>query len=188
MAPRHGWAPDPDPPITGLGKVQMAKYEKKSAPHDDPHPDILSPWRRLLSLPIPCHVHWPRSCCQSRARTAAICKKACFRGPTACMLGRVCSGRSCVRGALVRRGCAAGAWTTVWVRGGGSCLSGRTANVGRVPLATTQTRVVVVLASALGAGRHCVFVKCGVGHAWVLGLVRRQVALSGLLRRSPSGP
>ena len=30
---------------------------KKRAPHGDPRPDILSPWRRRLSLPIPCHVH-----------------------------------------------------------------------------------------------------------------------------------
>ena len=49
-----------------------------------------SPWRQLLSLPIPCHVHWPRSYCQSRARTAAICRKPCFRGPTGCMRGKRC--------------------------------------------------------------------------------------------------
>jgi hypothetical protein len=36
-----------------------------------------SPWRQLLSLPIPCHVHWPRSrsYCRSRARTADVCRK-----------------------------------------------------------------------------------------------------------------
>jgi hypothetical protein len=156
MAPRHGWAPDPDPPITGLGKVQMAKYEKKSDPHA-PHPDILSPWCRLLSLQIPCHVHWHRSSCQSRARTAAICKKACFRGPSGCMQGRVCSGSSCVQGAWVRLGCAAGAWAAAWVRGGGACRSGRATYVGRVPLATTKTRVGAVRANAMGAGRRCVF-------------------------------
>ena len=36
-----------------------------------------SPLRQLLSLPIPCHVHWPRSrsYCRSRARTADVCRK-----------------------------------------------------------------------------------------------------------------
>ena len=29
---------------------------KGSAPHGDPRPDIQSPWRLRLSLPIPCHV------------------------------------------------------------------------------------------------------------------------------------
>jgi hypothetical protein len=134
---------------------------KKSAPHGAPRPDILSPWRRLLSLPIPCHVHWPRSCCQSRARTAAICKKACFRGPTACMLGRVCSGRSCVRGARVRCGCAAGAWAAAWVRGGGAWRRGWAAYVGRVPLTAAQAHVGVVRAGAWGAGRRGVFPSAG---------------------------
>jgi hypothetical protein len=107
---------------------------KKSAPHGAPRPDILSPWRRRLSLPIPCHVHWPRSCCQRRARTASIYKKACFRGHTGCTPGRVYSGSSCVRGARVRRGCAAGAWAPAWVRGGGVWRRGRAACVSRVPL------------------------------------------------------
>ncbi len=31
--------------------------------HGAPRPDILSPWRQLLNLPLPCHKHWPRSCC-----------------------------------------------------------------------------------------------------------------------------
>ncbi len=134
-----------------------------------------------LSLLIPCHVHWPRSCCQSCARTAAICKKACFRGPSGCILGRVCSDRSCVRGALVRRGCTAGAWATTWVRGGGACRCGWAAYVGRVPLSAAQTYVGVVRAGAWGAGRHGVFPQCGVEHAWALGLMRHPVALSGLL-------
>ena len=56
------------------------------------------------------------------------------------------------------------------------------------PVAATQTRVGIDRASVWGAGRHGVFPQCGVGHAWTLGLVRRPVALSGLLRRSPSGP
>ena len=56
-----------------------------------------------------------------------------------------------------------------------------------IPFAATQTRVDVVWASAWGAGRRCVFPQCGVEYTWALGLVRRPVALSGLLRRSSSG-
>jgi len=47
--------------------------------------------------------------------------------------GHVCSGRSCERGARVRRGCAAGAWAPAWVRGGGAWRRGRAACVSRVP-------------------------------------------------------
>ena len=64
---------------------------------------------------------------------------------------------------------------------------GRRALVGS-PVAATQTRVGVDWASAWEAGRRGVFPQCGVEHAWALGLVGRLVALSGLLRRSPSGP
>ena len=64
---------------------------------------------------------------------------------------------------------------------------GRRALVGS-PVAATQTRVGVGWASAWEAGRRGVFPQCGVEHAWALGLVGRLVALSGLLRRSPSGP
>jgi hypothetical protein len=56
--------------------------------------------------------------------------------------------------------------------------------VGRVPLAAVRAREDCVRADAWGAGRRCVFRKCWVGHTWTLGLVRRPVALSGLLRRS----
>ena len=56
------------------------------------------------------------------------------------------------------------------------------------PVAATQTRVGVGWASARDAGRRGVFPQCGVEHAWALGLVGRLVALSGLLRRSQSGP
>jgi hypothetical protein len=52
------------------------------------------------------------------ARTAAICRKPCFLGPTGCMQGCVFSGRSCMRDTQVRRGCTAGVWATTWVRGG----------------------------------------------------------------------
>jgi hypothetical protein len=128
----------------------------------------------------------PQSYCQSRARTAAIYRKPCFRGPTGCMRGRVCSGRSCMRGAQVRRVCTAGVWATTWVRGGGTWSRGWAAYVGRVPLASARTREDCVRPGAWGVGRRCVFPQCGVGHAWTLGLVRRPVALSGLLRRSPS--
>ena len=83
--------------------------------------------------PMPCHVHWPRSYCQSRAPTATICRKPCFRGHTGCIRGRVCSGRSYMRGAQVRHGCAAGVWESAWVRGGGAWRRRRVACVGRVP-------------------------------------------------------
>jgi hypothetical protein len=99
------------------------------------------------------------------------------------MLGRVCSGRSCVRGARVRRGCGAGAWAAAWVRGGGAWRRGWAAYVGRVPLAAAQAHVRVVRAGAWEAGRRGVFPQGGVEHAWALGLVRHPVALSGLLLR-----
>jgi len=105
---------------------------------------------------------------------------------------RVRSGRSCVRGAQVRCGCAAGVWVPVCVRGGGAWHRGWAAYaVGRVqqlvPLPATRTRVLVVRTGTWGDGRHCVVPQCGVGHASALGLVLRPVALSGLLRWSPSG-
>ena len=64
---------------------------------------------------------------------------------------------------------------------------GRPALVGS-PVAATQTRVGVGWASAWGARRRGVFPQCGVEPAWALGLVGHLVALSGLLRRSPSRP
>ena len=51
------------------------------ARHDAPHPDILRTCRQLIRLQIPCHVHWPRSYCQSRAHTADICRMPCFWDP-----------------------------------------------------------------------------------------------------------
>ena len=106
---------------------------RKSAPHGGPRRGVLSPWRRRLGLPIPCHVHWPRSCCRRRMRAAAVCKEACYRGRAGCVPRHACSGSSCVRGAPVLRGYAAGAWTPVWVRGGGAWRRGRAACVSRVP-------------------------------------------------------
>jgi hypothetical protein len=96
--------------------VPTAKWlsMKKTAPHGAPRRDIRLPWRQLLSLPIPCHVHWPRSYCQSRGRPPDICGKPCFRGPTGCMRG------AGAFGSFLRAGCAG----AVWVRGGslGTCM------------------------------------------------------------------
>jgi hypothetical protein len=54
--------------------------------------------------PIPCHVHWHRSYCQSCARTPDICRKPCFRGPTGCIRG------AGVFRPFLRAGCAGAAW------------------------------------------------------------------------------
>jgi len=160
---------------------------EKTAPHGAPRQDIRSPWRQLLSLPIPCHVHWPRSYCQSPAHPPAICGKPCFRGPSGCMRG------AGAFGPLLRAGCAGAAWVRgeslgSGMRAGRRCLAPRVGGVrwaGSLP--ATQTRVLVALAGTWRAGRRCVFAQCGVGHAPALGLVRRPVALSGLLRWSLSG-
>ena len=101
---------------------------------------------------------------------------------------RVCSGRSCVRGAQVRRGCATGVWAAACVRGGGAWhrrWAAYVAAAGSFP--ATQTRVLVALTGTWRAGRRCVFQQFGVGHASALGLVRSPVAVSVLLRWSPSG-
>ena len=45
----------------------------------------------------------------------------------------------------------------------------------------------ITRAGTWGAGCRCVFPQCGVWHAWVLELVRRPAALSGLLCWSPPG-
>ena len=107
-------------------------------------------------------------------------------GCLARMRGRACPGRACARGALVRRAWAAGAGATTWVRGVGACRRGWVACVGRVPLAARRTGGGGMRVGVLGAGRRGVFPLCGVGHACALGLVRRPVALSGLLPRGPS--
>ena len=106
---------------------------RKTAPHGAPRRDIRSPWRQLLSLPLPCHVHWPLSCCQSLSRPPAICGKPCFRGRP--RIQRAGCHRSKGRNTIprVRSGCAAGAWTPAWVRGGGAWRRGRAACVSRVP-------------------------------------------------------
>jgi len=55
------------------------------------------------------------------------------------------------------------------------------------PLATARAPGSCVRTGVCGAEQRGVFPRCGVGHAWTFGLVLRPVALSGLLRRSPSG-
>ena len=164
----------------------MAEYEKnRSTRRSTPRHPIAMASTTKPPDPMPCAlaaILLP----ESRARTAAICKKACFRGPTGCMPGRVRSDSSCVRGARVRRGCAAGAWAASWVRGGGAWRRGWEAYVGREPLTVAREHVGVVRAVAWGSGRLGVFPQCGVEHAWALGLLRRPVTLSGLLLRWPS--
>jgi hypothetical protein len=90
-------------------QLPSTKYQ---APHGAPRRDIQSPWRQLLSLPIPCHVHWPRSYCQSPAHPPDIYGKPCFRGLTETFW--VHAGCGYVR-AVPACGVRAGA---AWVRGG----------------------------------------------------------------------
>jgi hypothetical protein len=177
--------------------VKMAKYEKSftnSAPVLSPRstPDILSPWRQLLSLPIPCHVHWPRSYCRSRARTAAICRKPCFRGRPACTRGirarpvPACRVRSCGVGG--RRESERRPGYREAVPG----TAGRQRPLVACVTACCLRRAVLGGGSRAGlgewwAGRRSVFPWCGVGHAWLLGLVRRPVTLSGMLLWWTSG-
>ena len=74
------------------------------------------------------------------------------------------------------------------MRAGRRCLAPQVGGVrwaGSFP--ATTTRVLVALTGTCRAGRRCVFPQCGVGHASALGLVRSPVAISGLLRWSPSG-
>ncbi len=74
------------------------------------------------------------------------------------------------------------------MRAGRRCLAPQVGGVrwaGSFP--ATTTRVLVALTGTWRAGRRCVFPQCGVGHSSALGLVRSPVAISGLLRWSPSG-
>jgi len=107
----------------------MAKYEKKrSARRSTPRHPITMASTAEPPDPMPCAlaaILLPAS--------AAVCKEACFRGRAGCVPGHMCSGRSCVQSARVRRGCAAGAWAPAWVRGGGAWRCGRAACVSRVP-------------------------------------------------------
>jgi hypothetical protein len=121
---------------------------RKTAPHGAPRRDIRSPWRQLLSLPIPCHVHWPRSYCQSPAHPPAICGKPCFRGPSGCMRG------AGTFGPLLRAGCAGAAWVRhgnlgSGMRAGRRCLAPRVGSVRWAgSLRATRARALVALAGA----------------------------------------
>jgi len=161
---------------------------KKSAPHGAQRPDILSPWRRRMSLPIPCHVHWPRSCCQSRARTAATCKKACFRGPSD--LVGACRD-VCVRvvPACGARGCGVGARREPGERYG--CVEAvhdsagrRRTLVGSRRRLNRHRQMWVLYGRTRGRLGDAVSSRsAGSKYAWALGLVRHLVALSGLFLR-----
>jgi len=125
---------------------------RKTAPHGAPRRDIRSPWRQLLSLPIPCHVHWPQSYCQSPAHPPAICGKPCFRGPSGCMRG------AGAFGPFLRAGCAGAAWVRhgslgSGMRAGRRCLAPRVGGVRWAgSLRATQTRALVALAGTWRAG------------------------------------
>jgi len=92
---------------------------RKIVHHGDPRPDILSPWRQLLNLPIPCHVHWQRSYCRSRSRKTVICRKPCFRGQPCVHV------RACVLGPCLHAGCARAAWVGGRSRGNAMGARGR---------------------------------------------------------------
>jgi len=115
-------------------------------------------------------------------------RKTLFPGSAlAIMRGRACPGRACTRGTLVRRAWAAGAGTTAWVRGVGTWRRGWASSVVRVLLAARRAGEGGVRVGVRGTGRHGVFPQCWVGHVRSLGIVRRPVALSGLLLQWPSG-
>ena len=113
---------------------KMVKYEK-IVRHGDPHPDILSTWHQLLSLPIPCHVHWQLPCCLDGARSAGVPGKAGFRainqngrGPTTeCVVGVWV-----VRGVRTRSARVAGVNASFETTGTGIVCSGGSAEGGRV--------------------------------------------------------
>ena len=85
----------------------------------------------------------------------------------------------CVHGGSLGSGVGAGV-RCLTQRVGGVCWSAP-------PLYLLQECGGSLRVDAWGAGRRGVFPRCGVGHAWTLGLVRRPVAISGLLLRSSSG-
>jgi len=63
-------------------------------------PDILSPHRQLISLPIPCHVHWTLPYCQGHASTAAVCRKPCFLD-LPCIHAEACMPGACLHTGVV---------------------------------------------------------------------------------------
>ena len=137
------------PPLCVMrGQQRKWLSMRKTAPHGAPRRDIRSPWRQLLSLPIPCHAHWPRSYCQSPAHPPAICGKPCFRGPSGCMRG------AGTFGPLLRAGCAGAAWVRhgnlgSGMRAGRRCLAPRVGSVRWAgSLRATRARALVALAGA----------------------------------------
>ena len=99
--------------------------------------------------------------------------------------------RACILGPYLYTGCARVACVGGGSRGnsmgaGGRCLVPRVVGVrwsgpGTVLLAARRPCQGGVRVGVWGAGRRCVFQMCGVRCVWTLGLVRRPVALSGLL-------
>ena len=155
---------------------------KKSTPHGDPRPDILSPWRRRLSLPIPYHVHWPRSCCQRLPYAKRLvsgdlvgaCRDVCVQVVHACGV------RECGVGARrepgERYGCVEAVHSTAGRR---RTLVGSRLNQ-RSPMWALYGRARGRLDDAMSsrsAGSKC---------ALALGLVRHPVVLLGLLVRCQS--
>jgi len=166
----------------------------QSLSHRDPAKGvevILSPWSRRLNLPFPYHVHWQRSCCQSRERTAAICKKACFLGLSGCMQGRVCS----VVPACGVRGCCVGARQEPGHRHGyveavHGVAGGRRTLVGS-PLKRRRQMWSLYGRTRGRLGGVVSSRSAGSKHAWALGLVLHPVALSGgttKMKPSPNHP
>jgi hypothetical protein len=99
----------------------MAKYEKLELFITEIHAQ--TSYRHgvteLISLPIPCHVHWQRSYCN----TASICRKLCFRDQpcvhatpeTEFALFQGCG--ACILGPCLHAGCNRAAWLGSWSRG-----------------------------------------------------------------------
>ena len=159
---------------------------RKIVHHSAPRPDILSSWRQLSILPIPCHVHCPLSYCtmhMTRARLpyAVINTHTLFPGPAPYVRGEYVLG-PCLR----RAGCAHAAWA-----GGGSRSDTLSESVSgtagrRRPLEAcclvqacpggdpTPGRVVVRAALCLVEMESLQFVGC----SWFIGLI-------GLVSDSP---
>ena len=125
-------------------------------------------------------MHWPRSYCRSRARTAAIYRTPCFRVHP-CVRPRAvpaCGVRKCCVGERRESGQQNGYRESV------SGTAGRRRPLG-VLLAAGRACGSCVRVGVWEACRPGVFQLCGVRYAWTLELVRRLVGLSGLLLRWP---
>jgi hypothetical protein len=101
---------------------QLERWVRKNVHHCDPHPDILSHCRQLLSLPIPCHMHWPRFCSRRPVRTADICRKPGFRCRL-CVHARACVLGPCLHVGCARAACVGGGSRGNCVGAGGRCLT-----------------------------------------------------------------